>query len=153
MLRILVLALLLTLCGGVLAQQRIYRLGPLVIETPWARATSAGAKIGAGYAKITNTGQESDRLLGGSLPLATEVEVDETVMSNGVAKMWRIEGGLDIGPGQTVELKPGGYHLMFMGLRVGLREGEALKGTLVFEKAGTVGIEYRVVRIGAQTGR
>jgi hypothetical protein len=40
-----------------------------------------------------------------------------------------------------------------MGLRVGLREGEALKGTLVFEKAGTVGIEYRVVRIGAQTGR
>ena len=95
MLRILVLALLLTLCGGVLAQERTYRLGPLVIETPWARATSAGAKIGAGYAKITNTGQESDRLLGGSLPLATEVEVDETVMSNGVAKMWRIEGGLD----------------------------------------------------------
>src|SRR5215470_4471827 len=78
-----VLALLLTLCGDALAQERTYKLGPLVIETPWARATSAGAKVGAGYAKITNTGQESDRLLGGSLPLATEVEVDETVMSNG----------------------------------------------------------------------
>jgi hypothetical protein len=60
------------------------------------------------------------------------------------------EGGLEIWPGQTKELKPGGYHLMFMGLRQGLREGETMKGTLVFEKAGTVGVEYHVMRIGAQ---
>jgi copper(I)-binding protein len=57
--------------------------------------------------------------------------------------------GLEIKPGESVELKPGGNHLMFMGLRGGLKAGEAIKGTLVFQKAGTVEVEYRV---GAQSG-
>jgi copper(I)-binding protein len=86
------------------------------------------------------------------MSLATEAEVHEMVTSGGVAKTRRLEGGLEIGPGQTVELKPGGYHLMFMGLRQGLREGETMKGTLVFEKAGTLGLEYHVARLGAQKG-
>jgi len=151
MLRILVWALLLTLCGGAFAQERTYKIGPLVIEAPWSRATPAGAKVGAGYVKITNTGDQPDRLVGGSLPLASEVEVHEMAMSDGVAKMRRVENGLEIGPGQTVELKPGGYHLMFIGLHSGFREGETMKGTLVFEKAGTVGVEYHVAPVGAQT--
>jgi periplasmic copper chaperone A len=150
MLRMLVLPLLLTLCGTAHADKRTYKIGPLIIEAPWARATSAGAKVGAGYVKITNTGQEPDRLIGGSVSLATEVAVHEMAMRGGIAKMRRLEGGLEIWPGQTKELKPGGYHLMFMGLRQGLREGETMKGTLVFEKAGTVGVEYHVMRIGAQ---
>jgi periplasmic copper chaperone A len=108
------------------------------------------SRVGAGYVKITNTGQEPDRLIGGSVSLATEVAVHEMAMRGGIAKMRRLEGGLEIGPGQTEELKPGGYHLMFMGLRQGLREGETTKGTLVFEKAGTVGVEYHVMRIGPQ---
>jgi periplasmic copper chaperone A len=149
MLRMLVLPLLLTLSGTAHAQKATYKIGPLVIEAPWARATSAGAKVGAGYMKITNTAQEPDRLIGGSVSLATEVAVHEMAMRGGIPKMRRLEGGLEIGPGQT-ELKPGGYHLMFMGLRQGLREGETMKGTLVFEKAGTVGVEYHVRRIGAQ---
>ena len=63
-------------------------------------------------------------------------------------RMKPVEGGLEIGPGATVELRPGGYHLMFMDLKEPLREGRTVKGTLVFEKAGTLEVEYVVRPIG-----
>ncbi|KAB2919800.1 MAG: copper chaperone PCu(A)C [Hyphomicrobiaceae bacterium] len=129
-----------------------YKIGSLVIEAPWARATPGGAKVAGGYLKITNTGQTADRLVGGSLAVAATVEVHEMAMSDNVMKMRRLHQGLEIKPGQTVELKPGGYHLMFMELREGLKQGQTVKGTLVFEKAGTVEVEYRVAPIGAQSG-
>jgi copper(I)-binding protein len=137
------------------AAKQSYKLGQLVIETPWARATPGGAQVGGGYLKITNTGQEPDRLMGGSLPIATSVEVHQMTMSNGVMKMRKMEHGLEINPGQTVELKPGGYHLMFNGLREGLKQGQTIKGTLNFEKAGSIEVEFQVAPIGAmgtQTG-
>jgi periplasmic copper chaperone A len=86
------------------------------------------------------------------LPVATSVEVHQMTMTDGVMKMRKLEKGLEIKPGQTVELKPGGYHLMFTGLREGLKQGNSIKGTLVFEKSGSVEVEYRVAPIGAQTG-
>lgn len=129
-----------------------FKIGNLVIEAPWARATPGGAQVGGGYMKITNSGKESDRLLGGSLPIAGEVEVHEMTMSADVMKMRRLPDGLEIKPGATVELKPGGNHLMFTGLRGGLKAGQAIKGTLVFQKAGTVEVEYRVAPVGAQSG-
>lgn len=129
-----------------------FKVGALVIEGPWARATPGGAKVGGAYLKITNTGTEADRLIGGSLPIADAVEVHEMSMNDGIMKMRKLEKGLEIKPGQTVELKPGGFHLMFTGLRAGLKEGQPVKGTLVFEKAGTVEVEYRVAPIGAQSG-
>ena len=129
-----------------------FKVGALVIEAPWARATPGGAQVGGGYMKITNTGKEADRLVGGSLPIAGEVEVHEMAMASDVMKMRRLPDGLEIKPGTTVELKPGGSHLMFTGLRGGLKAGQAIKGTLVFQKAGTVEVEYRVAPIGAQSG-
>jgi len=66
-------------------------------------------------------------------------------------KMRKLENGLEIKPGQSVELKPGGYHLMFMGLSEGFKQGETIKGTLQFEKAGSVDVEYRVAPIGAKS--
>jgi copper(I)-binding protein len=134
------------------SEKKSYTIGQLVIEAPWARATPGGAQVGAGYLKITNKGTEPDRLVGGSLPISTSVEVHEMAMTDGVMKMRMLEKGLEIKPGQTVELKPGGYHLMFTGLREGLKEGKPVKGTLVFEKAGTVEVEYRVAPIGARSG-
>jgi copper(I)-binding protein len=59
---------------------------------------------------------------------------------------------LEIKPGKSVELKPGSYHLMFMGLSAGPKAGQTVKGTLVFQKAGTVEVEFRVAPIGAQSG-
>ncbi len=129
-----------------------YKIGSLVIEDPWARATPGGARVAGGYLKIVNTGQTADRLVGGSLAVASTVEMHQMAMSDNVMKMRRLEQGLEIRPGQIMELKPGGYHLMFIGLREGLKQGETVKGTLVFEKAGTVEVEYRVAPIGAQSG-
>lgn len=129
-----------------------FKVGTLVVEASWARATPGGAKVAGGYMKITNMGKEADRLIGGSLPVAVEVEVHEMAMSNNVMRMRRLTDGLEIKPGESVELKPGGNHLMFMGLRGGLTAGQSVKGTLVFQKAGTVEVEYRVAPIGAQSG-
>jgi periplasmic copper chaperone A len=140
--------------NGALSQEtsRSYKLGSLVIEAPWIRATPAGAKVAGGYLKITNTGQQVDRFIGCSLPVAAEVQVHETTMNDGVMKMRRLEKGLDIGAGKSVELKPGGYHLMFTGLREGLKEKQTIKGTLIFEKAGSVEVEYSVAPVGAKSG-
>jgi copper(I)-binding protein len=134
------------------AETRTYKVGSLVIEAPWTRATPGGAQVAGGFLKVTNTGSQPDRLIGGTLAPAATVEVHEMTMSDGVMKMRRLEKGLEIAPGQTVELKPGGYHMMFMGLRDGLKEGQSVKGSLVFEKAGAIEVEFRVAPIGAQSG-
>ena len=127
-----------------------YNAGALKISAPWTRATPRGAQVGGGYLKITNTGKEADRLIGGSLPAAGRFEVHEMSMEGGMMKMRHLANGLEIRPGESVELKPGGYHLMFMQLKEPLVTGKPLKGTLVFEKAGTVEIEYDVAPIGAR---
>ncbi|HXE70192.1 MAG TPA: copper chaperone PCu(A)C [Hyphomicrobiaceae bacterium] len=134
------------------AQTGSYTLGDLLIQAPWARATPAGAKVGGAYLKITNHGPQPDRLVGGSLTGAREVEVHEMSMSNNVMKMRHLKDGLEIKPGQTVELKPGGYHLMLTGLSDGLKQGQKVKGSLTFEKAGTVEVEYTVAPVGAASG-
>jgi len=126
-----------------------YKIGSLVIEAPWARATPGGARVGGAYLKITNTGSEPDRLTGGSVPIAKSIEVHEMAMAGDVMKMRRLEKGLEIKPGETVELKPGGNHLMLMGLTQGLKEGQPVTGKLVFEKAGTVEVTFGVAPMGA----
>jgi hypothetical protein len=100
--------------------------------------------------KITNSGPTSDRLIGGSSDVASKFEVHEMKMENGVAKMRPIKGGLEIKPGETVELKPGSFHVMLVGLKKPLASGDHVKGTLVFEKAGTVTVEYDVVAMGSE---
>jgi len=145
-------ALLCGLACPAVAQTASYKLGDILIQAPWARATPAGAKVGGAYLKITNNGAQPDRLIGGSLTGAHEVEVHEMSMSNNVMKMRHLKDGLEIKPGQTVELKPGGYHLMLTGLSDGLKQGQKVKGSLTFEKAGTVEVEYTVAPVGAASG-
>jgi copper(I)-binding protein len=128
-----------------------YKVGSLVISGPWVRATPPGAKTAAAYLKITNNGTEADRLVGGTIPLANALEVHEMSMSGGVMKMRKLDG-LEIAPGKTIELAPGGYHIMLLGLHESVKEGKPIKGTLRFEKAGTVDVEYVVAPIGAQGG-
>lgn len=124
--------------------------GSIRIEQPWARATPGGARVGSGYLRITNTGKAPDRLIGGSMVAAGRFEVHETRLEGDVMRMRHLDNGLEIKPGETVELKPGSLHVMFMDLKSGLKQGERLKGTLVFEKAGTIEIEYKVEAIGSQ---
>ncbi len=133
---------------GATAGDQIVKAGALSIEAPWSRATPGGAKVAGGFMKITNNGSEPDRLVGGSVPFAGRFEVHEMAMEGGIMKMRHLGSGLEIKPGETIELKPGGYHLMFMDLKQGLKEGDTVKGTLVFEKAGKVDVEFKVGPIG-----
>jgi copper(I)-binding protein len=126
--------------------------GNLKISAPWARATPKGASVGGGYLSITNNGDTPDRLLGGSTGVSKGFEIHSMTMDNGVMKMRPVTGGLEIKPGQTVELKPGGYHVMFVGLKHGLRQGDHVNATLNFEKAGKVDVEFTVESIGATHG-
>jgi periplasmic copper chaperone A len=138
------------LIGGMAAAET-YSAGGLQIVGPWARATPKGSTVSAGYLTITNKGQETDRLIGGSLLSASRFEVHTTVTENGVARMRQVTS-LEIKPGETVELRPGGMHVMFMGLKQPMTSGQTIKGTLVFEKAGTVAIEFAVQGVGAPAG-
>ena len=129
-----------------------YTVGSLKIEHPWTRATPKGAPVAGGYLKITNNGTAPDKLVGGTFVNAGRFEVHEMKTENGVALMRPLKAGLEIKPGQTVELKPGSFHLMFMDLKTPVEQGKGVKGTLVFEKAGTVEIEYAVEAIGSSPG-
>ena len=126
-----------------------YKAGSLDISDPWSRATPKGASVAAGYMKIKNNGPTPDRLISGSSDVAPRFEVHEMRMENGVAKMRQVTGGLEIKPGETVELKPGSLHAMFVGLKKQLSAGDHFKATLVFEKAGPVSVEYDVRAMGA----
>jgi hypothetical protein len=131
-----------------MALAETHSTGGLQIGNPWARATPSGATVGAGYLTIINSGKEPDRLIGGSAVPAARFEVHTTVLEHGVAKM-RPVTSIEIKPGETIELRPGGMHVMFMGLKQPLKQGQRVRGTLVFEKAGTVEIEFAVQPVGA----
>jgi periplasmic copper chaperone A len=142
-------AVLLLNMGAVgLAQQ--FKGNSIVIEQPWVRATPAGAKVAGGYMTIINTGSEPDRLIGGVLPQAGRFGVHEMKMNGNVMQMREVKEGLEIKPGEKIELSPGAYHVMFTELREPLKQGDTLKGQLRFEKAGSVDIEYQVEAVGAQ---
>jgi periplasmic copper chaperone A len=128
-----------------------YKAGSLSISGPRSRATPKGAQAGVGYMAIKNSGTTPDRLIGGSVEVADHFQLHAMTMENGIAKMRELTG-IDIKPGQTIEFKPGGSHAMFVDLRHPLSKGEHIKGTLIFEYAGTVQIEYDVEGIGAQRG-
>ena len=110
------------------AQAEDITVGSLKISAPWARATPKGASVGGGYMKITNTGTAPDRLIGGSTDVAGRFEIHEMKMDNGVMKMRPVTGGLEIKPGQTVELNPSGYHVMLVGLKQQLETRRAFQG-------------------------
>jgi periplasmic copper chaperone A len=143
--------LLASLTAGALAHD--FKVGLIEIAHPWSRATPKGATVAGGYLKITNTGTVPDRLTGGSAEVAKRFELHEMRMNDGVMTMRELKGGLDIPPGKTVELKPGSYHVMLTGLARPLAKGEKLKGTLTFEKAGKVDVEFTVEGIGANPHR
>lgn len=143
-------ALVVAVILATVAAAQQFKAGTLLIEQPWARATPGGAKVAGGYLTIVNAGREPDRLIGGAMALAGRFEVHEMKVEEGVMRMREVRGGLAIAPGQKVELKPGGYHLMFMDLSAPLKQGDTVKGQLRFEKAGTVDVEFKVEAVGAQ---
>ena len=92
---------------------------------------------GAAYAKLVNSGKQADTLIAASSDVAGTVEIHETYQESGLMKMREV-GRIDVGPGQTVELKPGSYHLMFINLKRDLKAGESFDLTLKFRNAGSI---------------
>ena len=126
------------------------KAGDLIITQAWSRATPSGAKVAGGYLTVENKGAAADRLLGGSGDVAGRVEIHEMAMDSGVMKMRPLDNGLDIAPGKTVKLAPGGYHLMLLDLKSQLKQGDKVPVTLQFEKAGKVQLTLDVQGVGAQ---
>jgi copper(I)-binding protein len=143
------LAVVLSLSGGAAAAET-YTVGSIEIGTPWARATPKGAAVGGAYMTITNKGADADRLIGISSPVAKQIEVHQMAMDKGVMSMRPVRGGLEIKPGQTVVLNPESFHLMLTGLKQPLVQGQRVKATLEFAKAGKLDLEYVVESMGAK---
>ena len=132
--RIALAALLLAAACGAFAQVKV--------EQPWARPTVEGQMAGGAFLKIQNQGG-ADRLLAASSSAAGMVQLHSMAMDGNVMKMREVEA-IELPAGKTVELKPGGLHLMLMGLKSPLKEGSKVPLTLKFEKAGEVKVEVPV---------
>lgn len=126
-----------------------YKVGSLTIRDPWSRATPSGAQVAGGYMTIISNSAVLDRLIDGTAAIAGGFQVHQMAERDGVMTMRPLSSGLEIKPGDTVTLKPGGLHVMFTGLKVRPEQGERFKGTLTFERAGSVEVEYTVHGIGA----
>jgi copper(I)-binding protein len=112
----------------------------LDVQNPWARATVQGQKATGAF--MTLTSKEGSKLVGVSTPVAGVAEVHEMKTDNGIMKMRAVNGGLDLPAGKAVALSPGGYHVMLMDLKLGLKADTTIPLTLVFKDAK--GVETRV---------
>lgn len=126
--------------------------GDLEISSAWARAMLAGQKAAGAYLTIANKGAAADRLVGGSSPAASKVEVHTMEVVNDVMTMRPVEGGLEIPAGGSVELRPGSFHIMFMDVATPFAEGGTVPVTLEFEKAGSVELSLPVRAVPASAG-
>ncbi|WP_137937180.1 copper chaperone PCu(A)C [Chitinivorax sp. B] len=121
-----------------------FKHGGLDIDHPWARASVPGTQTGAIYLKITNPSKAADALLSASNPdLADKVEIHNHVNDNGVMRMRQVSQ-VDVPAGGQALLKPHSYHIMLMGLKKPLVQGEKLPLTLRFKQAGEVRVEVKV---------
>lgn len=120
--------------------------GSVTVTEAWAR-TSVSAN-GVAYATIRNDGAATDELVGASTPLADHADLHITKEEGGIMKMRSVKS-IAIPARGTVTLAPGGFHIMLMGLRKPLREGERIPLVLTFRKAGTIDVEATVAKAGA----
>ena len=129
-------------------QKADYTLGQLEIGRPWTRATAPTAPSGGGFLTVTNKGATPDRLIAVRSPAAQQVQIHEMKMDGNVMRMRELEKGLEIPAGGKVTLAPGGFHLMLMGLKAPLLKDTRVPVTLVFEKAGSIDVEFVVTAMG-----
>ncbi|CTQ48524.1 copper chaperone PCu(A)C [Jannaschia donghaensis] len=145
------LILLAALLIGGAAHAHDYRVGDITIAHPFALATVGNAPVGGGYMEITNAGDTDDVLLSATVPeeVAGMVQLHEMSIDNGIMRMSEVAGGIAIPAGETVVLKSGGLHVMFMRLQEGLKDGQEIPATLTFRDAGDVDVIFNVEKRGA----
>jgi copper(I)-binding protein len=129
------------------AHAHSFKVGPIDIGHPYARATAPGQPTGGGFLSLQNAGP-ADRLLSASADISKSVELHEMKMEGDVMRMRQVEG-IALPTGQKVALAPGGLHIMFIGLKAPLKEGDKFPLVLKFEKAGEVTVTVNVEAAGA----
>mgnify|MGYP005757852129 FL=1 len=118
--------------------------GELELTAGFTKAMLPGQPVGGGFITIANKGGEDDKLVSATSDKAGEVQLHEMAMEGDVMKMRQLTDGIAIPAGETVELKPGGLHLMFFKVSEPFKEGETVNVTLTFEKAGAVDVALPV---------
>ena len=126
-----------------------YKVGSIQITQPWARATPKGASAGAAYMTVTNSGTTAQHLSCVSSDGAAECQIHQMSMDGGVMKMRPVQGGLEVKPGETVTLKPGGFHVMLVGLKQPLQPGQSVNATFKDDGGNAVQVAFPIAAIGA----
>ena len=120
-------------------------LAEITVKDPYVRSSTPNSPTGAAFMMLMNTGDADDRLVAASSDVAGRVELHtHTEDANGVMRMGEVEGGIPVPAGETVMLKRGGLHVMFMGLTAPLVQDSEIDVTLTFEKAGDMQIKITV---------
>ncbi len=125
------------------AQAQEYHSKDLTISNSWARPAGEG-QYSAVYLTIKNAGQEADTFISAESPVAEKTQVHETRNEDGVMKMRAVKDGIEIKPGSSLEFKPGGYHIMLLGLKKTLEAGATAPLTITLAKAGAISMEIKV---------
>ena len=141
------LACLAILAASLATQAHDFKVGNITIGHPFARATVAGQAAGGAFLKLSNQGGD-DRLLAASAAVSKSVELHTMSMEGDVMRMREVDA-ITLPAGTVVELKPGGLHIMLMGLKAPLKAGESFPLKLRFEKAGDVTVDVKVEAAGA----
>lgn len=147
---VIAVALALGITGGATAETT--SVGHISIHDAWARASLGAAPNSAAYMVLETAGEQPDRLVGASSPVAERVELHAHMMDGDIARMRPVDA-IEVAPGGATVLQPGGVHLMLVGLKQTLAAGETLPLTLRFEHAGEVTLDVAVRPIGAGAGR
>ena len=121
------------------------KIGDLTIIKTWARATSKSAKSSAAYLVIENAGSTADKLIDVKSGKARKTQVHLSSMKDGMMKMEHVDS-VEIPAGGKAMLKPGGYHVMFMGIKGPFVENTSFPLTLVFEKAGEITVTVPIIK-------
>ncbi|WP_105438162.1 copper chaperone PCu(A)C [Neorhizobium sp. T25_13] len=136
------------IAGAAAAQEAPTKLADLEITSAFTKAMLPGQPVGGGYLTIKNNGKSDDMLVSVSSPASGTVEMHEMAMQGEVMKMRKLDTGIAIPAGKTVELTPGGLHLMFIKVKEPFKQGGKVPVTLTFEKAGKVDITLPVEAAG-----
>jgi periplasmic copper chaperone A len=144
----LIVTLLLVFCVGSAARAQTSVANTIVVEQPFARATPKGAMTGAAYMTLLNNGASADRLVGATTPVADKVQFHQASEENGVSRMRELHS-VDLESGAKVSFKPGDMHMMIVGLKQPLVQGQTLSLALQFEKAGNIEVTVPIQGIGA----
>ena len=141
-------AVLLAASAGAAAQSSS-EIGQIEVSTPWARASAGRAGAGAAYFEIRTHGSKPDRLMSAKTGVSRKAEFHTHLMKDNIMRMVHIEG-VDVPAGGHATLKPGGHHVMLMGLKNPLMKGHSFPLSLTFEKAGTVTVDVVVMGPGSR---